>query len=292
MNAIRTGLNALGAVAPPLAAEVSYRLWGALGSPEEVHERDRSVHAEALVGRLEVGGERVATYTWGNGSRVILLVHGWRSRASRFSALVRALESPDRIIVAFDAPGNGDSTGDRVTVLDYADAIAQLAARHGEFEAIVGHSFGVLSSFLAIREGVRTRRIVAVSGMYDADQLVDQFARQAGIRGRAKAGLRRRIERRTFPTVANPWRRFVSEIDPTHTHVPLLLVHDADDRLVPVTEAARIADAHTGPVSLHLTDGLGHSRILGDPGVLAAIASFVETEPAEVAPRNGVGAVS
>ena len=282
MNAIRTSLKVIGAVAPPLAAEVSFRFWRALGTPEVVHERDRAVHEEAVVGQLEVGGERVATYTWGNGSRVILLVHGWRSRASRFSALVKALESPDRTIVAFDAPGNGDSTGNRVTVLDYADAITQLAARHGEFEAIVGHSFGVLSSFLAIREGVRTRRIVAVSGMYDADQLVDQFARQAGIRGRAKAGLRRRIERRTFPTVADPWRRFVSEIDPTHTHVPLLLVHDGDDALVSVDEAARIADAHTGTVSVHLTDGLGHSRILGDPGVLAAIASFVETEPAEL----------
>lgn len=280
MNAIRRTLAITGALVPPLAAEVSFRLWRVIGSPERVHERDRAVHERATVGQLLVGGERVATYTWGTGSEVILLVHGWRSRASRFSAIVAALESPDRTIIAFDAPGNGDSTGDRVTILDYLDAITQLGRLHGTFEAIIGHSFGAMSSFVAVREGVLTRRIVDIAGMYNADQLVDSFALQVGIRGRAKAGLRRRIGGRTFADVDEPFRRFVSEIDPTHTHVPVLVIHDEDDAIVSITQADLIADAHTGPTTVLRTSGLGHARILGDPTVLAAISSFVEREPA------------
>lgn len=280
MSAARTALAVMGAIAPTLAAEIAYRLWGQLGRPAGVHERDRSVHEEADTSLLEVNGERVVTYTWGSGHRVILLVHGWRSRAARFSALVRTLQSPEHTIVSFDAPGNGSSSGARTTILDYAAAIRMLGEKHGEFDAIIGHSFGVLASFLAVREGVRTRRLVGVAGMYSADQLVDGFSNLAGIRGRAKSGLRTRIARRTFATVADPWRRFIAEIDPAHTHIPLLLIHDADDTTVPVTEAELIANAHTGEVTTMLTRGLGHSRILSDPAVLATISSFTLEQPA------------
>lgn len=268
-------LAAPNVIAPPLAAEIAYRLWGSLGKPASVHERDRLVHEAAITGVLEVDGERVVTYSWGSGPRVILLVHGWRSRASRFASLVQALSAPDRTIVSFDAPGNGDSTGSRVTLLEYADAIRQLGQRYGTFEAIIGHSFGVLSTFVAVREGVQTRAIVDISGMYNAELLVDEFAALVGVSGAAKRGLRRRIERRTFPTVAEPWRRFTAELDPTVTSIPLLVVHDRDDAVVSPRQADLIAESHTGPLTTLRTHGLGHSKILGDPGVLSAIDDFV-----------------
>lgn len=257
----------------PVAAEIAYGLWGSLGKPEAVHERDRAVHERAVTGTLEVHGKRVVTYRWGTGPRVILLVHGWRSRASRLSALVTALEAPDATVLSFDAPGNGDSAGRRTTVLDYAEAIHQLGERHGQFQAIVGHSFGVLSTFLAVREGTAARRIVGISGMHDADGLVTEFSRQLGLSVAAKARLRRKIERRTFTVVDDPWARFVSRVD--DPGIPLLLVHDTDDRVVPPGEIESIAADHPGHVELLRTAGLGHSRILGDPTVVEAVAAFV-----------------
>lgn len=277
MAVVRTALKALSVVAPPLAGEIGWRLWRTVGRPAAVHDRDRLVHESAIVGTLVVGGERVVTYRWGTGPHVILLVHGWHSRASRFGALVTALSAPDRTIVAFDAPANGDSSGLLVTVLDYADAIRQLGEQYGEFEAIIGHSFGVLSTFVAVREGVAARAIVDVSGMYNAQQLVDAFAAQLGIGRRTERRMQRLIERRTFPTVADPWRRFTSELDPTTTGVPLLVIHDGDDPVVSPRQADLIADAHTGAVTTLRTHGLGHSRILSDPTVLASITEFVAT---------------
>ncbi|CAN5364901.1 hypothetical protein BH10ACT7_BH10ACT7_16300 [soil metagenome] len=264
-----TALTALARIAPPLAAELAWRAWRRVGPPAAVHERDAATHARAHIQNLGP----VVTYRWGTGPRVILLVHGWHSRASRFSAVIDALEGPDTTILAFDAPANGATPGRFVTVLDYVDAIEQLARRHGQIDTIIGHSFGVLASFIAVRESVRVRRLVAISGMYDAAQLIDEFSRRAGIAGAAKRGLRRRIERRTFPQVANPWRRFVSETDPTDG-MPLLIVHDSTDTYVDPGQALLIADAHTGPVESLITTGLGHSRILGDPGVVARIADF------------------
>lgn len=273
---VRGGMTVLGTVAPPAAAEIGWRLWRNLGRPASVHPRDADVHGRAQRSDLEAAGQHIATYTWGAGPEVVLLVHGWRSRASRFAALVRALESPGRTIVAFDAPGNGDSSGEYTTILDYAEIIRLLSARHGGFSAIVAHSFGVLSTFVAVREGARTDRIVGVSGMHAASQLFDEFSRQVALPARAQRGLRRRIERRTFRGVPDIWRRFVAELDPTDVGTPVLLVHDRRDPVVDVGQAELIADAHTGRVRVVLTQGLGHSRILADPSVLDEIRQFVD----------------
>jgi len=274
--AIQKIMGALSRVAPPLAAELAYRQFVSLGSPERVHRRDAEVHARARVESLELNGSPIVTYAWGTGAETIVLVHGWRSRGSRWATLITALESPQRTIVAFDAPGNGDSPGRRTTVLDYAAIVRLLAARHGNVQTIVGHSFGVLASFLAVREGVWTQRLVGISGMSGATQLLDTFSTQLGLTARSQRGLGRRFERRVFPHEADIWHRFVAELDPTEDRIPLLIVHDQGDPIVPVSQAALIARAHLGAVHVELTRGLGHHRILNDPAVIGKIVDFVE----------------
>ena len=286
MSTVPKMMSALSRVAAPLASEIAYRLFVSLGEPETVHPRDAAIHARATRGSLELNGERIATYSWGSGPQTILLVHGWRSRGSRWAALVAALESPRRTIVTFDAPGNGDSTGRRTTVLDYAAIIRLLAARHGNLHAIVGHSFGVLASFLAVREGVATERLVGISGMASATQLLETFSGQLGLSERAKRGLGRRFQRRVFPHETDLWRRFVAELDPTETRIPVLLVHDEGDPIVPVAQADLIAQAHVGAVTVELTRGLGHNRILNDPDVIKIIRGFIDAPLDDPAARR------
>jgi pimeloyl-ACP methyl ester carboxylesterase len=276
MSTLPKLMGALSRVAPPLAAEIAYRLFVSLGKPEAVHPRDAAVHARAKRGVLELDGERIATYVWGSGPETILLVHGWRSRGSRWATLVDALESPQRTIVAFDAPGNGDSSGHRTTVLDYAAIIRLLGARYGTLHAVVGHSFGVLATFLAVREGVGAQRLVGISGMASARQLLETFSGQLGLSERAKHGLGRRFQRRVFPLESDLWHRFVAELDPTETRIPLLLVHDEGDPVVPVDQADLIAQAHLGAVAVERTRGLGHNRILNDPFVIEIIRDFID----------------
>ena len=130
------------------------------------------------------------------------------------------------------------------------------------------------------------RRSPRGPGLHDADEIVDQFCREAGLGSRAKAGLRARIENRFFAGVPDLWRRFRSELDPADTRTSLLLVHDLDDARVGVTQTELIAEAHTGPVRVVLTEGLGHNRILSDSEVIATVVGFADV-PAEVrSPRS------
>ncbi len=264
-------LTQVGRVAPALAAEVAWRAWRNVGAPESVHPRDRLVHDRAVVSQLDSG---VVTYQWGSGSRVILLVHGWRSRASRFSAIIAALEAPDATVVAFDAPANGDSPGRFITILDYMSAIQGIADRFGVIDTIIGHSFGALSAFTAVREGVRVRRIVSLAGMSGAVQLITAFSAAAGLTAGTERRMRRLIENRTFRGIPNIWSRFLAEVDPADSWMPLLVVHDESDPVVDVSHSVLIAEAHTGPVRSLITSGLGHNRLLGDPEVVAAIRDF------------------
>lgn len=274
----RIVVSVVGAVSPRLMAILAYRMFWNLGAPMAVRPDAEAVHGRARRETKSVGGREAVVYRWGSGPETILLVHGWRGRASQFAALVEALESPERTIVSFDAPGNGDSPGDRTDLRDYLAVIRLVAAEANGLDLIVGHSFGVMGIFVAVREGVRARRMVAIAGIEDIDYTYETFSRALGLSSRVDTLLRRRIERRIFDGDVGIWRRFVSELDPTD-QTPLLVIHDRDDRAVEFSQTEKIAAAHLGPTTELFTRGLGHTRVLSDPTVLRTIADFAN-EPA------------
>ena len=276
MSTTRVTANALGRLPGPVSVELAYRMFGHVGRAAAVHSRDAAVHRAASASTLRVAGKQVMTYAWGTGPEVVLLVHGWHSRASTLSTLISTLERPSRTILAFDAPANGASRGSKVTALDYAHVIAVLAEHYGPFEAIVAHSFGALASFLAINNGVRTARIVSIAGVHSGDRLVDAFASQIGLAPHRVPRLKRRLAAGPFRPISDPWTTLVSELDSDASDTPLLVVCDEGDRVVDPIESARIAGAHRGRLVTLTTRGLGHSRILGDPTVLTTVADFVD----------------
>ena len=82
--------------------------------------------------------------------------------------------------------------------------------------------------------------------------------------------MQQRFERRIGIT----WDRVNVPATSRSMSTPLLVVHDEGDREVPLHEGAAIAAAWPG-ARLERTFGLGHHRILRDPGVAARIADFV-----------------
>jgi len=277
----------LGTIAPPIAAEIAYRLFWYLGRPAPVRPEDMETHSAARVSYLGLNDKRVAVYSWGDGDNVVLLVHGWRSRASRFGALARALQSPDRTVISFDAPGHGASGGRRTSVLEYAAIIHLLHERHGRFELIVGYSFGVLAAFLARRGGVQAGALVAIAGPFDMNYVFSLFVRAVNLPPRASEVLRGYIVRRVLRGDAESWSHFTSTAP--HGDAPLLVIHDQADTEVDVAQARLIAGAYQGDTDLVITSGLGHKRILADPSVLQRIVVFAtaaRTRSAASSPRS------
>ncbi|GAA1970747.1 alpha/beta hydrolase [Kitasatospora viridis] len=271
-------LNAGSVLSTKLAGKVSFYLFCRPLARSKVRGTEREVHERAVTETLTVNGKQVVAYRWGDGSRPVLLLHGWRSRASRYAPLVQRLQELGCTAVSFDAPAHGDSQGDTVTILEYRELIAQLQEKYGTFESVVAHSFGVLCSFLALREPLRAGRLVAIAGMSDFQFLRDEFADQTKLNARLRADLQRRIETELFPHQADPWVDFDAKQHTGQIDLPILVIHDEDDDTVPVAQAHRLKAAYGDQLELVVTKGLGHRKIMTDPAVLDSAIGFLVPE--------------
>lgn len=271
-TAIGSTLNATARVAPGLAGRLALELWRRPGRPAPVRPGELEVHDAARSTTVEHPRGRVVSYAWGDGRRPVLLVHGWAARASRFADVVSALVGGGLSPVAYDAWGHGETPGSAGTILDHQAVIGELARRHGGFEGVVGHSFGVPVALYAVREGLAADRLVAISGMGDFGYLVDTFCAALSLRTPIDQELRRAIERRYFDRDAGIWDRFSVRAAPGRE---LLVIHDGADSVVDRAQADLLMTAYGDRATLVETTGLGHSRILRDPDVVAATVRFL-----------------
>ncbi|GGK86778.1 alpha/beta fold hydrolase [Mangrovihabitans endophyticus] len=266
-------LNAISYVAPRLAGRHAFKLFIEPMRRAEIRPAQQQVMDTATVSALDMDGTPVRTYRWGDEPNPVLLVHGFQSRAASWAAFVPALRAAGVPLLAYDAPGHGESGGVSATIVDQAAIIERLQAEHGPFRAIVAHSFGVLCAFHAIRSGVPTERIVVISGISRFADLADAFCTQLALRPAISKELRRRTEI-YFRPLTDIWERFSTIYQPDQITAPVLVVHDADDKEVAVRHGQRIAQAFPG-AELIVTHGLGHRRILADTGVIEAVHLFV-----------------
>ncbi|WP_446041108.1 alpha/beta hydrolase [Streptomyces sp. SID1121] len=272
---LRVTLNTASLVAPRLAGRLALAVFRTPAGRSRLRPGEAELLAEARPGRLTVKGKTVLTYQWGDGTRPVLLVHGWASRAARFAPFVTALRERGFTVVAFDAPGHGGSGGRHTDLLEYGDIIRRLDRRHGTFEAVIAHSYGVLATLVALREGVGARRVVGIAGVARYGYFVDGFCALLGLRDPANRALRVAVERFLFPGESDIWRRFDTAWQPGRTGAALLLFHDDTDDMVPVDQSRSTADAYGARARLVVTHGLGHRRILADPAVVAEATDFV-----------------
>ena len=264
---VRAGLRATAVVSPGLAGRLAFQLWRRPLMRGRVREVEREVHEAA---RIEIV-DGVVTYAWGDGSRPVLLVHGWRSRASRYYALVARLLELGYSPVSYDAPGHGDTPGPTGTILDHQRIIRFLEAKHGPFEGMVAYSIGVLFGLYAVREGVAAKWIVTISGIAQFDYLVDKFCRELRLDPAVQPALRRTIERQLFQGDREIWTKFSVGVG----EIGLLAVHNDEDDVVDPDQADHLLAQYGPKATLLRTTGLGHHRIVSDTDVIEEAVTFL-----------------
>jgi pimeloyl-ACP methyl ester carboxylesterase len=223
--------------------------------------------------RIDLGSGLVA-WRWGQGPSV-LLVHGFEGNRAQFGAVIDALRARGFSAVALDVPAHGASAGDELTAVNFIAAVDRTLDCLRGVHAVVGHSLGAAASLFAIaHRGGADRggagRIALVSAPSSLRRELHRFAGIIGLSERGAAAFIASVENRVGrPATDFDVRRIAGKVD-----LPVLLIHDQNDRQVPVAEAARAAHALRG-AELIVTRGLGHNRLLADPGVVTAIVEFV-----------------
>jgi pimeloyl-ACP methyl ester carboxylesterase len=265
-------MQVLSRVSPEGAAAVAERMF------LTPRRRERPAAEIALLERarrttLPTRYGTLAAWEWGDtpsGAPTVLLVHGWEGRGAQLGALVPLLTSMDFRVVTFDAPGHGDSPGSRSSFFHFADAVQHAARAFGPLHAIVSHSMGGAVTVWASRDEALARRLVLIAPPIDLRDFTRAFSKTLGL----PEEVRGRVHRRLGTRFGVPIEDARAERIAATLHGPLLVVHDQDDREVPIACGEAIARAWPGSELLR-TRGLGHQRILRDPNTLQAVVRFV-----------------
>jgi pimeloyl-ACP methyl ester carboxylesterase len=266
-------INQLSHLSMKAAGWFAFELWRRPMGRSSVRPPDRVIHDASHVSLIRHGRQSVVTYRWGDGSRPILLVHGWQSRASRFAPLISRLLSEGFSPVSYDAPGHGDSRGAAGTILDHQQIVQLLAERHGPFDGVVAHSLGVPFALYAVRNGLTAPAVITIGGVCDFGFLVDAMCGLLRLRPEVNRALRRTIENRLFGGDRDIWRNFSADVPALNSQ--LLIIHDTDDETVSPTQADALASAYGTRARRLTTSGLGHHRILSDAQVIDAAVDFL-----------------
>jgi len=153
---------------------------------------------------------------------------------------------------------------------EFARAAIAVAAAVGPVSAVVGHSLGGFAAALAMDRGLAARRAVLISPSANANSYSAQFAALLGVAAPVMSSMRERLARR----LDFAWDEMDVPAFAPAMRVPLLVIHDRDDRDVRWNDGAAIAQAWPG-AELVTTSGLGHHRIVSDSGVIRQVVSFL-----------------
>lgn len=219
--------------------------------------------------------------------KTAMLIHGWAGRGGQLAAFAKPLVEQGYRVVAFDAPGHGRSPGRRTSLLAMADAILETAAWVGGVQALIAHSAGAAAATLAIERGLVADRVAFISPVDDISALMTRYAGSAGLTQDVINRIRAVSERR----LGIAWSSLRTSGLAVYRHEPLLVVHDLDDRDVPISHGRRIAHSWRNAEQV-TTEGLGHRRILRDADVLTRVTDFIDRDEIERARGESQGSAS
>ena len=261
------------ALPPAVTARLALRLFLTPGRrPVTADEAALSRQAERE--QIVCRNRTVVTYRWGAGPRRILLCHAWGGRGTQLGLFVAPLLAQGYSVIAFDAPAHGASPGWHSDMVEYVSTLGLLGEKYGPFEAVVGHSFGAGNLLWAQRDrGLVADKIVLIGCFVHGIWIIEAFGEALRLPADIVRRMRAQLERK-YPGELEWERLSMLEILRT-TSVPLLVVHDRDDQVIPFAHAEQLHGSARGPAEIYATSGLGHRRVLSDPEVVDRVVTFI-----------------
>ncbi|WP_350015593.1 alpha/beta fold hydrolase [Rhodanobacter sp. IGA1.0] len=275
LTTVRTGFALGGRIAPKRTVNRAARLFATPFASSRVRAEAVQGDAQMQRGELEVRGESIATYVWGDPATqpYALLAHGWSSFGLRFLPWVAGLRALGFAVVTFDQPGHGHSSGKLCTLPEFTATIHAIGEHYGRAALAVGHSLGGAAVTFAQDEDWHADRLILVAPAADMKAAASRFFRFVRLGEHLRQPFYDWLLRRTGVSVEQlqVHRRLPA------LGQPALIVHDLDDADVPWGEGERYAQFWPG-ARLFTTQGLGHRRVLDAPEVIDAALAFVRGE--------------
>lgn len=246
-------LNGLSVTFPWLAKRILFRIFQ---TPVHQHlsQKDKHILTTAQHSTIALNGIKHACYHWKGSGKKILLLHGWGSQTARWRFLLPFLQSMDMDIWSVDAPAHGATDGKIFNPELYAE-IAEHILRKENIDIAIGHSAGAYSLlYMLAHSPVPMDRIILLAPTFDIQDVITGLQKILYLSDHAKLLVTQYFEER----FKNDITEFRADKLVNQFQVPVYLIHDQHDKILPVSGADQIA---TSPnvKSYVKTVGFGHS---------------------------------
>lgn len=271
----KVGYQLGGLLAPGLAGRIAANAFG----------RSRSKGGRTLF-RMPLGAQTFEIfgnedvrygYLWKNQGSTVLLVHGWGSDSSSMIGFVKPLLSLGFQVASFDAPAHGESAGNQTTMTRFVKAVGATIKSLDNVQIVVGHSLGSIASVAAIanaspRHSEGIKRLVLIAAPVSLSTVLERWSTNQ--HQQLPPAVIGKIYDRLHVQNGVPVSHWDIRVLGATMDVPVLVVHDEHDPVVPLTEAQSLMCSLKN-VRLEQTSGLGHTRILSSATVKELITRFI-----------------
>lgn len=246
--------NSLATFSKERAAERAFKLFCTPRKGSVLPHQEAYLN-EAKSEVLHVGSNRLQTYQWSGKKETVLLIHGWESNVFRWRNLIGFLQEEGYNIIAFDAPGHGNSSGNLLNVPLYSQCIEALTEQHTP-KYMIGHSMGGMTTLYNqyLHPNDFVEKIVTLGSPADLSDIMDHYQNLLQFNSGVWEGLDNYFsENFNFRIPEFSSARFVQKIPKKG-----LLVHDEEDTVAPFRASEKVHSNWENSTLLR-TKGLGHS---------------------------------
>lgn len=251
------------------------KAFGYLVTPMQfkIRPQEKAILDKAQKNRMSFNDFDIQLYQWGNGEKKILLVHGWEGHAGNFAAIISRLIKENYTVLSFDGPSHGASSHGKTSSFEFTDLVATLIRIHQPTQ-LISHSFGSVASIIALgtNPDLKIERYIGITVPNKFRERLEEIARYLGLPYKVVSRLIEQLEK-TYDIKVDEIN--VEDYAPKSSVEKALLLHDTNDRVLPVEKSREVASKW--PVAKIVeVNGTGHYKILGDNKVLDKVIEFLK----------------
>ena len=209
----------------------------------------------------------------GKGPKVLLL-HGWSGRGTQLFAFADELRKSNAEVVTFDMPAHGQSLGNKTNIVELVACIKEVHAKYGPFDHAIAHSMGSMALLRALRDGILMKSVAIIGSGDKISNVFYRFSEQLQFSDKVTEQMIQAVEKKFGMNLES----YSSSMSLEHLEMPLLIVHDKDDKETPFVYSKDLHEIANNS-ELLLTSGLGHHRILRDSKTVQHIVQFINQHP-------------
>lgn len=273
---LRTKFKTLSKLAPATAGRMAFDLFC---TPYPKYKKRKAPaifnHARNLTVVMK-DKSKIKGFEWQSNSpngQTVLIAHGYASFAYKFEHYITPLLKMGYRVLAFDAPGHGQSEGKHINVVVYQEAIEQIMQQCGPVNHFIGHSLGALTLSMIAEQIDRPneRKFVLIAPATKTTTTFDNFFKMMHFNQVTKVAFINQV----LSLTAHKVEYFASDRALANYKGPLLWVHDQEDLVCPYKDLEEFQKNAPNNVEFLITNGLGHNKVYKTAEVMDQIMAFL-----------------